>query len=204
MRAPIAGVINTRTVDTGEFVRTGTVLATIVDTSRLRLRFKVSERESLRHAREGRSPSAWPRSARASSRRASTTSGRIADAATRQVEVLAWVRDPGELKPGFFAEVVLSGERRANAVVIPEGAVQASEQGFVSYVVQDGKARLRPIQLGLRTGTGLVEILSGLKPGEIVVTEGSDRLSDGVAVEPVRRRDRKAAPAAAPALPRQK
>ena len=69
--------------------------------------------------------------------------------------------------------------------MIPEGAVQASEQGFVTYAVQDGKASLRPIQLGLRTGTGVVEILSGLKPGEIVVTEGSDRLADGVPVEAV-------------------
>jgi multidrug efflux pump subunit AcrA (membrane-fusion protein) len=44
---------------------------------------------------------------------------------------------------------------------------------------------LRPIQLGLRTGTGVVEILSGLKVGESVVTEGSDRLADGIPVEVV-------------------
>src|SRR6185295_11858167 len=48
LRAPRAGMINTRSVETGQFVKTGTVLATIVDTSRLRLRFKVSEAESLR------------------------------------------------------------------------------------------------------------------------------------------------------------
>jgi multidrug efflux system membrane fusion protein len=185
VRAPIAGVINTRSIDTGAFVRTGTVLATIVDTSRIRLRFKVSETESLA-AREGgevtfRVAALGPREFAARIYHVS----RIADATTRQVEVLAWVKDPAELKPGFFAEVVLSGERRANAVVIPEGAVQASEQGFVTYAVQDGKAKLRPIQLGLRTGTGVVEILSGLKPGEVVVTEGSDRLADGVPVEAV-------------------
>lgn len=185
VRAPIAGVINTRSVDTGAFVRTGTALATIVDSSRVRLRFKVSETESLA-AREGgevvfRVAALGPRPFAARIYHVS----RIADATTRQVEVLAWVKEPAELKPGFFAEVVLSGERRTNAVVVPEGAVQASEQGFVTYAVQDGKARLRPIQLGLRTGTGIVEILSGLKPGEVVVTEGSDRLADGVPVEPV-------------------
>ena len=53
----------------------------------------------------------------------------------------------------------------------------------MTYVVQEGVARLRPIELGLRTGTGLVEILSGLKPGDVVVTEGSDRLAEGVPVE---------------------
>jgi RND family efflux transporter MFP subunit len=111
--------------------------------------------------------------------------GRIADSTTRQVEVLGWVDNPGDLKPGFFAEVTLSGEEHKEALVVPESAIQASEQGFVTYVVQEGKAVLRPVQLGLRTGTGIVEILEGLKAGEAVVTEGSDRLADGIPVEVV-------------------
>jgi hypothetical protein len=41
------------------------------------------------------------------------------------------------------------------------------------------------VQIGLRTGDGSVEIVSGLAAGEMLVTEGSDRLSDGVAVEAV-------------------
>jgi len=81
--------------------------------------------------------------------------------------------------------VTLQGAERKSALVIPEGAIQASERGFVTYVVEGGKAHLRPIQQGLRTGSGLVEILSGLKPGETVVTEGSDRLADGIPVEVV-------------------
>jgi multidrug efflux system membrane fusion protein len=195
VRAPIAGVINTRTVDTGAFVRTGTVLATIVDTSRLRLRFKVSETESLA-AREGgevdfRVAPLGPRDFQARIYHVS----RAADPTTRQVEVLAWVKDPTELKPGFFAEVTLAGESRRNAVVVPEGAIQASERGFVTFVVEEGKAKLRPIQLGLRTGTGIVEILSGLKQGETVVTEGSDRLADGIPVQPVAPEAAQAGPA---------
>lgn len=185
VRPQVCGIINTRTVDTGQFVRTGTVLATIVDVSRLRLRFKVSEAESL-NATVGGSVSfrVAPLGPRDFTARIYHV-GRIADTTTRQVEVLAWVDNMGELKPGFFAEVTLAGEERKNAIVVPEGAIQASEQGFVTYVVEDGKARLRPIQQGLRTGTGTVEILSGLKPGETVVTEGSDRLADGIPVEVV-------------------
>jgi len=186
VKPPIAGVINTRTVDTGQFVRTGTVLATIVDVSRLRLRFKLSEGESLR-AKEG-GPLAFrvtPLGSRDFGARIYHV-GRIADPATRQVEVLAWVDPAQELKPGFFAEVTLEGERKQGALVIPESAVQASERGFVTYVVDDKKtARVRPIGLGLRTGTGVVEILSGLAKGEVVVSEGSDRLADGMAVEAV-------------------
>jgi len=190
VRPQVAGVIDTRTVDTGQFVRTGTVLATIVDSSRLRLRFKVSEAESLRATVGGnvafRVAPLGPRQFTARIYHV----GRIADPTTRNVEVLGWVENPGELKPGFFAEVTLAGERRAQALVVPESAVQASERGFVTYVVDGGTARVRPIQLGLRTGTGIVEILSGLKPGETVVTEGSDRLDDGIAVEAVTGGDR--------------
>jgi multidrug efflux system membrane fusion protein len=183
VRPPITGVINTRTVDTGQFVRAGTVLATIVDVSRLRLRFKVSEGESL-IAHEGgavgfRVASIGPREFQARIYHV----GRIADPTTRQVEVLGWVDPDQALKPGFFAEVTLAGGTSKDAIVVPESAIQASERGFVTYVVKDGKAGLRPIQQGLRTSTGAVEILAGLKAGETVVTEGSDRLADGIAVE---------------------
>ncbi len=180
-----AGVIDKRLVDTGQFVRAGTVLANLVDTSRLKLRFKVSEGESLR-ARAGQS---------LAFRVGSIPDrdfvghiyhvGEVADPATRQVEVLAWVKNPGLLKPGFFAEVTLPSESKKGALVVPETAVQASERGFITFAVEDGKARVRPVQIGLRTGGGNVEILSGLKPGETVIYEGSDRLADGVAVRNV-------------------
>jgi multidrug efflux system membrane fusion protein len=184
VRAPRAGVINTKTVETGQFVRTGTVLATLVDTSRLRLRFKVSEAESLR-ARDGQTLTFHVGALGGKPFTATVYHvSDMADPSTRQVEVLAWVKNPGLLKPGFFAEVNLASETKQAAVVVPESAVQASERGFVVYAVQDNKARARQVQVGLRTGTGLVEIVSGLKPGETVVVEGSDRLADGIAVQP--------------------
>ncbi len=184
VRASRAGVVNTRTVETGQFVKEGDVLATIADTSRLRLRFKVSDAESLR-AKEGDTvtfkvtalgPDEFPA-------RIYHVSD-VADPTTRQVEVLAWVKNPGTLKPGFFAEVTLASASKKGALVVPEGAIQASERGFITYAVEDGKARVKPIQIGLRTGDGIVEILSGLSAGQTVVVEGSDRLSDGLPVQP--------------------
>ena len=55
--------------------------------------------------------------------------------ATRQVEVLAWVDNPGVLKPGFFAEVTLATGTHKGAVAVPESAVSASERGFVVFIV---------------------------------------------------------------------
>lgn len=197
VRPPLAGIINTKTVETGKFVKTGDVLATVVDVSRLRLRFKVSEAESLR-AREAQTvqfhiSSLGPREFQATLYHV----GDLADPATRQVEVLAWIQNPGELKPGFFAEVTLASETRRGALVVPEGAVQASEKGFVTYVVEGGKAKLHPIEIGLRTGTGLVEIRSGVKTGDVVVIEGSDRLTDGLPVQVAEAAPAGGAPAAA-------
>jgi len=184
VRPPKAGEINSRTVDTGRYVKAGDVLATLVDTSRLRLRFKLSEGESLRAQVGGEATfRVGAIGSRDFTGRIYHVSG-VADPATRQVEVLAWVRNPGVLKPGFFAEVRLAGETRKGAVVVPEGAVQASERGFVTYVVADGRAHARPVKIGLRTGNAEVEILDGVRPGETVVIEGSDTLADGVPVQP--------------------
>jgi membrane fusion protein (multidrug efflux system)/multidrug efflux system membrane fusion protein len=185
LRPPQAGVINTRSVETGQYVKMGDKLATLVDTSRLRLRFKVSEAESLR-CRDGETVSFHVGALGANDFPARIYHvGEMADPTTRQVEVLAWVKNPGELKPGFFAEVTLATESHEGALVVPEGAVQASERGFVTYVVDGGRARLQPVEIGLRTADGIVEIVSGLEAGQIVVIEGSDRLADGVSVEPV-------------------
>ena len=183
VRPPRNGVINTRTVETGRWVKAGDPLATLVDTTRLRLRFKVSERESLkiRQGQEIRFRVAALGDESFAARIYHV--GEVADPATRQVEVVAWVRNPGVLKPGFFAEVSLATESRKQAVVVPEGAIQASEDGFVVYAVEGGKARLHRVDVGLRTKDGVVEILSGLKGKETVVVEGSDRLADGITVE---------------------
>jgi multidrug efflux system membrane fusion protein len=196
VRAPAGGVINTRKVEKGQWVKQGDVLATIVDISKLRLRFKVSEGESLR-AQNGQAV-AFRVNALGNTRFEGRIYhvGEVADPATRQVEVLAWVSNPGVLKPGFFVEVELASETHQAATVIPEGAVQASEQGFVTYVVEDGKAKARRVEIGVRTGDGAVEILGGLKPGEIVIVEGNDRVGDGVPVTVAG-----SAPAAAPTGP---
>ncbi len=182
VRPPLPGVIDTRAVSTGQYVKAGALLATLVDTRRLRLRFKVSEAESLRARRGENVRFRVGALGRREFSAAIYHVGEVADAATRQVEVLAWVKNPGELKPGFFAEVTLATEAHKSALVVPEGAVQASERGFVAYAVAEGRVRARSIAVGLRSKTGDVEILSGLAAGDVVVIEGSDRLGDGMPV----------------------
>ncbi|MBX7183610.1 MAG: efflux RND transporter periplasmic adaptor subunit, partial [Vicinamibacteria bacterium] len=146
--------------------------------------FRVSETESL-HAQKGQV--AKFKVAATGDREFGATIyhvGQVADPTSRQVEVLAWVQNPGVLKPGFFAEVSLPSESKKDAIVVPETAIQASDRGFVAFVIVDGKAVVRQVEIGPRTGGGDVEILTGLNPGETIVFDGADRIANGVAVSP--------------------
>ena len=183
VRPPVAGEINRREVAVGQYVDSGDILATLVNTNRLRLRFKASEAESVR-LREGESvgfqvPALGPKDFAATIYHVSEG----ADPATRQVEILAWVLNPGRLlKPGFFVEVRAEVESHQQAVVIPERGVQATENGFVVFTAEDGKAKARRVKLGLRDKDGWVEILSGLEGGAQVVIEGGEMLRDGAPI----------------------
>ena len=186
VRPLVAGTINSKSVATGQHVEAKAVLATLVDTGALNVRFKVSEQESVR-LREGMQVrfTTASRPGREFPARVFHVSS-IADPATRMVECLARVGNTGGmLKPGFFAEVQADVESRHDVVVIPERAVLSTDRGFIVFEVVDGKAVERRVSLGLRTGDGGVEIAAGLRPNTQIVTDGGDILRDGVAVQVV-------------------
>jgi RND family efflux transporter MFP subunit len=192
----VPGIINRKSVVTGQHVDTDAILATLVDTRRLRLRFKVTESESVR-LKDGLpvtlTTAAWP--GRTFEARLYHVS-RSADPGSRMVECLALVQDPDAvLKPGFFAEVKAATEKRPRAILVPERAVVATERGFVVFEAEGNVARRREVTVGLRAEDGAMEILTGLKAGAVVVTDGNGALRDGAAIDAVTA----AAPGSAPA-----
>jgi multidrug efflux system membrane fusion protein len=83
------------------------------------------------------------------------------------------------LWPGQYVNVVVTLSTDPNAIVVPSVAVQAGQQGSYVFVVNaEQKVDLRPVTVGRTTATETV-IESGLKPGEIVVTDGHLRLVPG-------------------------
>ncbi len=185
VRAPVGGRIETRTVQTGQYVQPGTVLATLVRRDPLLLRFQVPapEARGLGTGREARFTVAGE--AGSFTARLTHVAG-SADAATRMVAVTAEIDDPRRaiLKPGAFAEVTVPVGGTAHAAVVPQTAVRPSERGFLAFVVEGGDtARERVLTLGLRTADGFVEVRKGLALGEKLVVRGAEALRDGFKVK---------------------
>ena len=183
VKAPISGIIQTRTVQTGQYVQTGTVLATLVRRDPLLLRFRVPERDAARIK-----PGQIARfQVREDSREFTAKVVHVAESAddtSRLVDITANIDDPSDhaLRPGSFAEITVPVSSAGEAPVIPVGAVRPSERGFLAYVVEGDKAVERILTLGMRSADGRVEVLSGLKGGESLVVRGSEALSNGASV----------------------
>ena len=93
---------------------------------------------------------------------------------TREVQVRLAFENPNNLlKPGMFANVQLTNTLAAEKTLVPRSAVIDTGERQVAFVSQgEGKFEPRDVQMGIQTGDGMVEVISGLKPGEMVVTSG--------------------------------
>lgn len=184
VRAPVSGIIQTRTVETGQYVPVGTVMATLVQRDPLLLRFQVPEGEAMPLkpglvARFQVAEGSGLHQARI------THVAAAASQASRMVDVTANVINPNqaELRPGAFAKVTVPIGAERDAPVVPQTAIRPSEQGFLAYVVANGVAEQRILTLGMRTADGQVEVKNGLTAGEQLVIRGAEALRDGAKVK---------------------
>lgn len=200
IRAPFDGVLGLRRVSEGAWVTPSTVLVSIADTTRLKIDLTVPERYAA------------SLSVGATFRVEVTGSGvplagtiiatePSVDAASRSVLVRGLVTPPDApgdtpakpgsktgsaadhataLRPGTFAKVSLPVTVH-DAVLVPAIALTPSAAGQVLYVEKDGRAERRVVEIGARTPSH-VQVLSGLLPGERVITTNLLRLKDGAPV----------------------
>ncbi|MBI3828597.1 MAG: efflux RND transporter periplasmic adaptor subunit [Planctomycetes bacterium] len=181
---PMDGQIEQKMVTNGNFVQSGTPLAVLVDLGALKLKFTLPE-DQAPHVKSGaevsfRVPAYPDRDLKATVYYV----GDLADQTTRLVTCWAMVqKSDANLKGGFFATIRIVTNEKKQAIVIPMTALLPTEYGFVSFVVQDGKAVRRKVETGLHVVDRAVEILSGLKEGEAIVVEGANSLQDGVPVK---------------------
>lgn len=203
LRAPFGGKIGIPRVDIGEYVATGTVIATLQDLDTMRADFTIPEQQ-LPQISVGQS--------------VEVTQGGIdtvfhgsiegidpkVDPASRLVSVRASIDDAhGRLTPGQFVQIKVLLPARDGVIAIPQTALVTSLYGDYVYVVKPAAAKDQPdkdqsagapsgeaeklearqvfVTAGSRSA-GLVEITKGISKGDRIVTAGQNRLFNGASV----------------------
>jgi cobalt-zinc-cadmium efflux system membrane fusion protein len=183
--APISGYIAERNSDLGEYITPNTPnskVATIVRTAVLRLRIDVPE-QSIGKVAAGQGISA-----QVSAYPDRNFAGRIVrilpslNATSRTLTVEAEVENTGGLlKPGQFATVRITQSQPVPAVMVPTSAVRTEGDIHKVFVVKDGVANERLVQLGFLEND-MIEVKQGIQEMDTVAISNLDKLGDGVIV----------------------
>ena len=184
--APFSGMIGSRRVSVGSFLRTGDAITELANLNEIRINFSAPER-FLSELKRGSevivySP-VYP---------GHEVKGRIIaiepiiDSDTRTARIVAKVQNPGQkFRPGMSANVSVILSQRPEALTIPTEAVFANgDQSFVYIVNADSTVAPAPVTLGLQM-SDVVEISAGLQPGMKIITAGHQKLFPGAKVLPV-------------------
>lgn len=185
INAPFNGIAGLRQVDVGDYVKAGDDLISLDEIDPIKVDFNVPER-FLRFIEPGQQVNiivdALP---------GESFSGKIyaisprADPAGRSLAIRANVPNPDHrLKPGLFARVEIVTEHKKDSIFVPEEAIVPQGDELTVYRVVNGKAVLTTVKVGLRR-FGRAEIVEGLKPTDVVITGGTMKVRDGVAVQPI-------------------
>ena len=191
VRAPFDGELGVRHVEVGQYLTAGTQIVSLTDLSVLYANFTVTEKDSaalkvgqtvrvLVDAYRGRNFEG----------KINAIEPQIATD-TRNIRVQATIENPDHiLKPGMFTTTTVVLPDKPAVVTVPETAVDYTLYGDAVFVItekktDDGKTSLVVVRTFVVTGNrvnGRVEILSGVKPGDRVVSVGQIKLQSGAAV----------------------
>ena len=183
---PFNGIIGTRKVNVGDFIRIGQEITQLANLNNLRVLFSVPER-FLSELKTNSSiviySSVYP---------GYEIEGKIIaiepilNSETRNVNVVGYLKNPGQkFRSGMSANIIVALSERPNALIIPNQAVFASgDLSFVYVVQKDSSVSQVPVTLGLQL-SDVVEVVDGLQNGMQVVQAGHQKLFPGAKILPV-------------------
>jgi RND family efflux transporter MFP subunit len=197
MNAPLAGLIGAKQVSVGSLVGKGepTLLATISQLDPIWFYCSISEVQYLRSQteirRRGKTMEDLPITLILATGLEHPGKGRIVfldravDVKTGTLRVrAAFPNSERLLRPGMFARIRVDIGVRPDSILVPERAVtELQGNNFVWVIGADNKATQRAVKVGETHGENLL-ILEGLKAGERIVTEGLQKVREGVPVQP--------------------
>lgn len=187
IEAPTAGRVGLRRVDAGNLITANDAngLFTLLQTQPIAVQFNVPESQvaQVRTAHAAKKPAiaeAWDRNMRErlAQGRLDTLDNQI-DVATGTLRLKARFENTDDrLFPNQFINLRLALQTLNDVITIPSDAVQHASRGSYVYVIKDGKAQVRTLELG-PSSDGRIVVLKGIAKDEAVVLEGLDRLEEG-------------------------
>lgn len=185
IRAPFHGIMGIRQISTGAVVDSDTVIATLDDTSTIKLDFTVPA-TYLGVLKNGMNISAHSRAYpdRNFQGRVSVISSRV-DPETRTLTIRAQIPNPDRLlKPGMLLTVELVKNRSQSLIIPEEAVILEKDKKFVLTVTPENTVAKIEIVTGRRS-PGKVEVISGLNTGHQVIIKGITRVRPGISVNVV-------------------
>jgi membrane fusion protein, multidrug efflux system len=180
--APFDGTIGLRSVSEGAYITPGSVVATLYNISPAKIEFAIPGRYSTQVSQGKIIRFTIENDLKVYEGKVYALEPRI-DPATRTLKLRALAdNSSGTLLPGQFVKVELILQTSDNAILVPTEAVIPEQGGKKVYVLENGNAKEVKIETGIRSNTEL-EVLSGLKAGDTLITTGILQLRPGIAVE---------------------
>lgn len=189
IRAPFSGRLGIRQVDIGQYIAPGTPIVTLQQLDPILVDFYLPQQD-LAKIKVGQ-----PVIAKVDTYPDLTFTGKImainslVNAATRNVQVRATFKNPDEkLLPGMFATVDIDVGTPKEYVTLPKTAIYYNAYGDIAYLVEDadrdtsGQEQKTAHQVFVKTGQtrgDQVAVLDGIKPGDVVITAGQNKLHNG-------------------------
>jgi len=184
--APLSGVIIKKNLEEGEFVNPGTVIASIVDVSKLKATIQVSEKDVYKLKKGS------PVTVRCDIYPDKTFKGIIRyispkgdESHNYPVEITLNNDSRTPIKAGTFIRVNFDVADKSNTLQIPKLALVEGMKNPYVYTISNGHAVTKKLVLGREIGEN-VEVLDGLTEGDEVITSGQINLIEGTKVELVK------------------
>ena len=175
VRAPFAGVVANRLKNPGDVVSPQDAVLRVVDPRRTEISATIPAADVARVIQ-----GATARVVMGSSIARLTVASRATmDARTNMASArLAFVEPPADIAVDQTVTVDIDAEERVNVVFVPADALVRNGREAVVYVAAGDRAERRPVTIGVETDER-VEVVAGVKAGELVITQGQNSLQDG-------------------------
>lgn len=183
IKAPFEGTIGLIDVSVGAYVQAGQDLVNLVDATPIKVAFKVPEKHvhdvGVGQAIEVRIDAFKDQVFRGA---VEAVDSRVEEESHSLAIRGSIPNDDLLLRPGLFANISLIIGEQGDIIQVDEAAVDREGEIEFVWVVEKAKAMRRRVLTGIREN-GKIEIIAGIRPGQVIVTAGQLKLSDGVRVK---------------------